>query len=136
MFFDTAEPQMRSAKGIHDAIIKVCASTIAQGDDQEVSLLQAKKPFREAFSFVWDGASVNVRKRNGFWALLQYDLKAISFAPNCRKIWHAVHFVHITFLKWLKKKSVPILHSLMYFRFVRRNLLARLLKVRLCPKKH
>ena len=59
---------MESTKGIHDAIIKACASTITLRDYGKVSLQQAKKIVCRASSIVTNGASVNVRQRNGLWA--------------------------------------------------------------------
>ena len=66
VFLGAAEPQ---TKCVHDAILTACARTARLGSDDDLSMQEAKKLFCRASSLVTDGASVNVRQRNGLWAV-------------------------------------------------------------------
>ena len=71
VFLGAAEPQTDGAKGVHDAILTACARAVRLGNDDHLSMQEAKKLFCRASSLVTDGASVNVGQRNGLWALLE-----------------------------------------------------------------
>ena len=92
VFLGAAEPQ---TKGVHDAILTASARIVRLGSDDDLAMQEAKKLFCRASSLVTNGASVNVRQRNGLWAVLEKDRENTNLNENqpaqCMKIWCAAH---------------------------------------------
>lgn len=94
-FLGSAEPQIRGAEGILEAIKTACNTTLNCPD-------AAKRVFSATSSLVTDGASVNIGHKNGLWELFKKEKNSIDTTHPFVTFWCAVHRTNLAWDKVTK----------------------------------
>ena len=96
IFLGAGKPKQKGVVGVHKAKLSACSATLGENTkvEEEALLIQSKKVFQRASSFVTDGASVNTGERNGLRPLIDRDFNlplGDELPTPMIKTWCAAH---------------------------------------------